>query len=90
MTLGPVISCSTLPKDKVVRSEDGAERPRPDTVHGARLQVHQDGPGDVLATAGLVVVDIDALQLQVGVAVVGAGGVDPVLVRDDLPELGDI
>ena len=45
-------------------------------------------PGHVLPGAGLVVVDIDPLQLQVGLAGVGAGRVDPVLVRDDLPELG--
>ena len=31
---------------------------------------------------------IDALQLEVGVTVVGARRVDAVLVRDDLPELG--
>jgi hypothetical protein len=28
------------------------------------------------------------VYLQVGIAVVGSGGVDPVLVRDDFPELG--
>ena len=38
-------------------------------------------------TCGLIVVDIDALELQIGVAVVGAGRVDTVLVRDHLPEL---
>ena len=38
-------------------------------------------------TCGLIVVDIDALKLQIGVAVVGAGRVDTVLVRDHLPEL---
>ena len=38
-------------------------------------------------TCGLIVIDIDALELQIGVAVVGAGRVDTVLVRDHLPEL---
>ena len=31
---------------------------------------------------------VNALQLEVGVAVVGAGGVNAMLVADDLPELG--
>ena len=31
---------------------------------------------------------LDALELEVGVAVVGAGRVDAVLIGDDLPELG--
>ena len=38
-------------------------------------------------TCGLVEVDIDALQLQIGIPVVRAGRVDPMLVRDHLPEL---
>jgi hypothetical protein len=42
----------------------------------------------VLTAGGLVEVDVDALKLQVRVAMVGAGGVNAVLVGDDLPELG--
>ena len=45
-------------------------------------------PGDIFASGGLVVVDIDPLKLEVTGAAVGAGGVDAVLVGDDLPELG--
>lgn len=41
----------------------------------------------VLLTSGLVVVDVDTLELQVAVAVVSAGGVDAMLVGDHLPEL---
>ena len=37
-------------------------------------------PGHVLPGAGLVVVDVDPLQLQVGITGVGSGGVDPVLI----------
>ena len=59
----------------------------PDAVHGAGLEVHQHGAGHVLAAARLVVVHVDPLQLQLGLASVGAGGVDTVFVRDDLPEL---
>lgn len=40
-------------------------------------------------TAGLVVVHVDALQLQAAVPVVGARGVDGVFIRDHLPELRD-
>ena len=57
-------------------------------VHRTRLQIHQDRPGDVATARRLVVVDIDPLQLQVRVTMVGPGRVDAVLVRDHLPELG--
>ena len=39
-------------------------------------------------TGGFIEVDIDSLQLQIGIAVVGSGWVDPVLVRDYFPEFG--
>ena len=45
-------------------------------------------PRNIFAAGGLVVVHIDPLELEVGGAAVGAGGVDAVLVGDDLPELG--
>jgi hypothetical protein len=41
----------------------------------------------LILTRGLVVVDIDALQLQIRGATVVAQGVDSMLVGDDLPEL---
>lgn len=41
----------------------------------------------ILLTRGLVVVDVDALQLQIRGATVVAQGVDSMLVGDDLPEL---
>merc|ERR1719234_2921490 len=88
VTLGPVVASTTLPKDKVVRPEDLAVGSAPDGVHGAGLEVDEDGPGDVLASAGLVVVNIDPLQLKVGGAGVASCRVDSMLVRDDLPELG--
>ena len=87
MTLGPVVACPRLTKHEVVGSEDLPEGSGPDGVHGAGLQVHQDGPGDVLPAGGLIVVDVDPLQLKLRGASVGASGVDAVLIRDDLPEL---
>ncbi len=50
MSLGPVIACARLSKDKVVGSEDLAVGAGADRVHGARLQVQQDRTRDVLAT----------------------------------------
>ena len=44
-------------------------------------------PGNIFAAGSLIVVNIDPLELEVAGASVGAGGVDTVLVRDNLPEL---
>ena len=87
MSLCPVISGPALSENKIVRPENLTKRTRSDAVHGSRLQVDEDCAGDVFAARGLIVVNIDALQLEVGVAVVGAGGVDSVLVGDNFPEL---
>ena len=86
--LGPVVSSTVLAKDKVVGAEELAKGTGANRVHGSGLQVHQDGAGHIAATRGLVEVHVDALQLQVGVTVVRARGVDTVLIGDNLPELG--
>ena len=39
----------------------------------------------LLTSSGLVEIDVDALHLEVGVAMIGYSGVDSVLVADDLP-----
>ena len=88
MTFGPVIPGAGLTEDEVIRPENLTERAGSDRVHGAGLKIHEDGAWDVPAAAGLVVIDVDALELEVGVAAVTAGGVDAVLVADDFPELG--
>ena len=52
------------------------------------FQIHQDCPRHIAATRGFVEVDVDALQLQVGVPVICASGVNAMLIRDHFPELG--
>ena len=88
MTLGPVVSGSGLTEDEVVRSEELTEGSSSDGVHGSWFKIHKDGSWDVSSSSGLIVVDVDSLQLKVGVSVVGAGGVNTVFIGDDLPEFG--
>mmetsp|Transcript_8068 Transcript_8068/g.14386 ORF Transcript_8068/g.14386 Transcript_8068/m.14386 type:complete len:454 (+) Transcript_8068:282-1643(+) len=88
VALGPVVAGTALAEDEVVRAEDLTEGTSTDGVHGTRLEIHEDGTGHIAATSGLVKVHVDALELEVRVAVVGAGGVYAVLIGDDLPELG--
>ncbi len=63
MAFGPVVAGAGLSEDKVVGPEDLAVGAGPHGVHGAGLQIDEDGAGHVLATRGLGVVDVDALQL---------------------------
>ncbi len=88
MALGPVVTSASLSEDEVVWSEELTERSGSHGVHGSWFKVHEDGSWDVSAASGLVVVNVNSLELQVGVSVVGTSWVDTVLVRDDLPELG--
>jgi hypothetical protein len=64
VALGPVVAGARLAEDEVVRTEDLAVGPGANRVHGAGLQVDEDGPGDVLSSGGFVVVDVDTLQLE--------------------------
>jgi len=65
VTFGPIVTGTSLAKNEIVGSEELTEGSSADGVHGAWLQVHQDGSGDLSATGGFVLVDVDALQLQV-------------------------
>ena len=84
VSLSPVVSCTGLSEHEVVWSENLSERSRSDGVHGSGFQVHKDSTGDVFSSSGLVVVDIDPLELAIRISVVGSSGVDSMLVRDNL------
>jgi hypothetical protein len=88
MSLGPIVTGSGLAENKVIGSEELAERTGTDRVHGTGLKIHQDSTGHVATTGGFVVVDVDSLKLKIGVSVVSTGGVNTMLVRDDFPKLG--
>ena len=88
VTLGPVVTGTGLSEDEVVWSEELTEWSSSDGVHGSWLKIHEDGSWDVSSTSGLVVVDVDSLELEIGVTVVGTGWVNTVLIGDDLPEFG--
>ena len=38
-------------------------------------------------TSGLIVVDVDSLELEVRISMVSTSGVNSMLIRDNLPEL---
>jgi hypothetical protein len=88
MTLGPVVTGTRLSEDEVVGSEELTEWSGSDGVHGSWFEIHEDGSWDVSSSGGFVEVDVDSLELEVGVSVVSTGWVNTVLVGDDLPELG--
>merc|ERR1719355_162486 len=81
VALGPVVAGAGLAENEVVRAEELAERARTHGVHRARLEVHKDRARHVAAARGLVKVHVDALELEVGVAVVRTRRVNTVLVE---------
>jgi len=88
MTLGPVVTSTSLTEDEVVRSEELTERSCTDGVHGSWLKIHEDSTWDISTSSCLVVIDIDSLKLEIRVSMISTSGVDTVFVGDNLPELG--
>jgi len=88
MTLGPVVTGTGLSEDEVVWSEELTEWASSDGVHGSWFEIHEDGSWDVSTSGSFVVVDVDSLELEIGVTVVGTGWVNSVFVGDDFPEFG--
>jgi len=86
VSLGPVVPRAGLAEDKVIGPEDPSEGTAADGVHGPRLEVSEDGAGDVPAGLALSEVDVDALELEIVVAFVESLSVNSVLLRHHLPE----
>jgi hypothetical protein len=80
VTLGPVVACAGLAEDEVVWTEQLTEWARADGVHGAWLQVHEDGTWNIAASSGLIVVNVDAFNLKFGISAEFAAWVNTVLV----------
>jgi hypothetical protein len=80
VALSPVVTSAGLTEDEIVGAEKLSEGSSTHGVHGAGLEVHEHSTRDVAAASCFVVVDVDSLELEVGVTVVGAGGVDTVLI----------
>lgn len=70
---------------QVIGPEKATKRATPDGVHSSGLEINEDGSRNIFARRGLVVVDVDALELGVGGTLVRAIGLDAVLFGDDLP-----
>ena len=88
-SLRPIVARpSVRPNPKLSGLNSPPGRSRTDAVYGCRLEVHGNRAEHVASTGGLVVVRADTLTLEIRVTVVRVHGVDAVLVRDDLPELG--
>jgi len=86
MTFSPVVTGTGLSEDEVVWSEELSEWSSSDRVHGSWFEIHEDGSWNVSTTGSFVIVDVDSLELEIRVTVVGTGWVNTVFVGDDLPE----
>jgi len=88
VSLGPVVTSTSLTEDEVIRSEELSEGSSSDGIHSTGFKIHQDSSGDVSSTSGFVEIDIDSFELEIGVTVIGTGRINTVFIRDDFPELG--
>ena len=88
MTLGPVVTGTSLSEDEVVWSEELTEWSSSDGVHGSWFEIHEDCSWDVSTSGSFVVIDVDSLELEIRVTVVSTGWVNSVFVGDDFPEFG--
>jgi hypothetical protein len=54
MTLGPVVASAGLAKDEVVGTEELTKGTGTDGIHGAGLEINEDGTGNILLAGGLI------------------------------------
>jgi hypothetical protein len=65
MTLGPIVTGTSLSENEVVWSEELTEWSSSDGVHGSWFKIHEDCSWDVSTTGSFVEIDIDSLELEI-------------------------
>mmetsp|Transcript_18951 Transcript_18951/g.24970 ORF Transcript_18951/g.24970 Transcript_18951/m.24970 type:complete len:206 (-) Transcript_18951:44-661(-) len=88
MPFSPVVTSSGLAENKVVRSEKLTVGSSSHRVHCTRFKIHQNCSRYVSPTSCFIVVDIDALKLQVGISMVCSSWIDAMFIRNNFPEFG--
>lgn len=84
MAFGPIVAGSRLAKYKIIRSIQLTVKTRSHRVHCAGLQIDQYRTWYIFATTRLIVIHVDAFQLQFGIAIIGAGCIDGMFIWDYL------
>mmetsp|Transcript_13815 Transcript_13815/g.19360 ORF Transcript_13815/g.19360 Transcript_13815/m.19360 type:complete len:522 (-) Transcript_13815:92-1657(-) len=84
----PVVTSSGLSENEVIRTEDLTKGSSTDRVHGSRLKIHQNSTRNVAATGSFVVVNVDTLELEIGLSLIGTSRVDSMLIGNNFPKLG--
>ena len=87
VTLSPVVTSAGLAENEVVGPEQLTEWACTDGVHGTGLEIYEDSTWDITSAGGLIVVNVDTLDLEFGISAIFTAGVNAMLVRDDFPEL---
>ena len=76
----PVVTRATLSEDEVVGTEKASKGTRSDGVHSSRLQVDQDSARNVFVGTDLIIIDRNAFELKVVIALVQALAVNAVFI----------
>ena len=88
VALSPVVASARLAEDKVVGSEELTEGTSANRVHCAGFKINQDSTGNIAAASGLIVVNVDTLDLEFRIAAILTRGINTMLIRNDFPEFG--
>jgi len=80
MSLGPIVTSTSLSEDEVVGSEELSKWSSSDGVHRTWFEIHKDSSWYKSTTSGFVVIDIDSFELKIGVTMVSTSWVNSVFI----------
>merc|ERR1719183_1487676 len=87
MPLCPIVPGARLPEHKVIWTKELSKWPCAHRVHCTGLKIHKYCAWHIPPSGRFVEVDIDTLELQVRISMIGASWVDSVLIGDHFPKL---
>ena len=65
VTLGPVVTSTSLTEDEVVGSEELTEGTSSNRVHCSGFEIHKDSSWNISTTSCFIIVDIDSFELKI-------------------------
>ena len=88
MSLSPIVTSTSLSKNKVIWSEKLTKWSSSNWVHGTWFEVHKDSSWNKSTTSGFIIVNINSFELKIRITMICTGWINTMFIGDDFPEFG--
>ena len=88
MSFCPIVTSSSLSKNKVIWSEKLTKWSSSNGIHCSWFEIHKNSSWNKSTTGSFIIVNIDSFELKIRISMISTCRVDSMFIRDDFPEFG--